>query len=148
MEKNRSVNILLVEHNKSDVKLIREAFNGGGSIKGEFKIIEDGKEAIDYLISLAKERNGHFRPDMILLDLNLPSGNGLEVLEEIKASSELRTIPVVVLTSSSTDEQINKSYDLNANCYIIKPEEQEKFISVVRLIGSFWFDIAKLPSAN
>jgi CheY-like chemotaxis protein len=144
--KEKNVNILLIENNKTDAGIIREAFNG--SVEGSFTVLEDSVKAIGYLSALRKEENDHVRPDVILLDLNLPGEKGLEVLDEIKSSSDLRTIPVVVLTNSTAEEHIYKSYDLNANCYIIKPAGQEQFADVIKLIGKFWFGIAKLPSAN
>jgi CheY-like chemotaxis protein len=144
--KNRNVHILLVESNKADVSIIQKAFSNG-SLTGNFSVIEDGDSAISYLTRLGKEENGYVRPDMILLDLNLPGG-GLKVLEEIKANMTLRSIPVVVLTASNEEENIYKSYDLNANCYIIKPPESERLADIIKLIGSFWFGIAKLPSPN
>jgi two-component system, chemotaxis family, response regulator Rcp1 len=145
--KSKNVHILLVESSKADVSLIQNAF-GNGTLTGDFCVLGDGEAAINYLTSLGKEENGYVRPDMILLDLNLPGGNGLKVLEEIKANSALRTIPVVVLTASSTEENIYKSYDLNANCCIVKPTDSERLADIIKLIGSFWFGIAKLPSAN
>ncbi len=144
--KSRGAQILLIEDNEADVKLIKEAFKENSSVN-KFFVAGDGESAIDYLEKIGLDGE-HVRPDVIFLDLNLPKKNGLEVLEEIKSNPLLRSIPVVVLTTSSAEEHIFKSYHLNANCYITKPVEFEKFVEVVKLIDTFWFGIAMLPSVN
>lgn len=107
-------------------------------------VVEDGVEAIDFLY-----RRGRFaaapRPDLIVLDLNLPRKNGREVLAEIKADAELRSIPVVVLSTSSAEEDILRSYDLHANCYVVKPVEFNHFVKAVQSISQFWFSVVTLP---
>lgn len=149
--KPRNINILLVEDNPADVRLIREAFKDNKT-KNEFHVEADGEAAINYLkrVNGIGNDNGDepIRPDLIILDLNLPKKNGFEVLEQIKTNPELKSIPVVVLSTSDSEEHIYKSYNLNANCYITKPVEFNKFLDVVRVIESFWFEIAKLPSVN
>ena len=138
------VRILLVEDNPGDVRLTREALKEG-KIINELAVVSDGVEAMDYL-----RRRGKFadasRPDLILLDLNLPRKNGREVLAEIKSDQSMRRIPVVILTVSRAEEDILKSYDLHANCYISKPIDFDQFMKVVRTIENFWFGIVLLPS--
>lgn len=147
--KQRNINILLVEDNPADVRLIREAFKDNKT-KNDFHVEQDGEAAINYLNNLKSNGNGNgtTRPDLIILDLNLPKKNGFEVLEKIKSSPVLRSIPVVVLSTSDSEEHIYKSYNLNANCYITKPVDFNKFLDVVKVIESFWFEVAKLPSVN
>lgn len=139
----RRINILLVEDNAGDVRLIQEAFKDS-KIENKFSVVYDGESAMKYLY-----RQGEFkdtnRPDIIFLDLNLPKKSGMEILEEIKTDPELRKIPVVVLTTSSSAEHIQKSYGLHANCYITKPVDFNQFVDVVKVIEGFWFNIAKLP---
>ncbi len=137
------VEILLVEDNPGDVRLTVEALNES-KIFNNLHIVEDGIEALAFLRKEDKyERKP--RPDLILLDLNLPKKDGREVLEEIKKEDPLKRIPVVILTTSSADEDIIKSYELYANCFITKPVDIEQFIKVVKSIGNFWFSIVKLP---
>jgi DNA-binding response OmpR family regulator len=149
--KPRNINILLVEDNPADVRLIREAFKDNKT-KNDFHVEQDGEAALNYLNSFNGNGNGNgngsTRPDLIILDLNLPRKNGFEVLEQIKTNPSLKSIPVVVLSTSDSEEHIYKSYNLNANCYITKPVEFTEFLNVVRVIESFWFEIAKLPSVN
>ena len=142
----RKLEILLVEDNPGDVRLIKEAFRDSPSV-GSFQVTGDGEAAIDYL-SKVGENGLNARPDMIFLDLNLPKKNGLEVLEEIKSNPVLRSIPIVVLTTSNSEEHIYRSYNLNANCYITKPVDFNEFMNVVKVIETFWFNTARLPSAN
>jgi CheY-like chemotaxis protein len=142
----RKIEVLLIEDNPGDVRLIREAFKDS-KVVGNFQVTGDGESAIEYLSKIGD--NGlNSRPDIIFLDLNLPKKNGLEVLEEVKSNPLLRSIPIVVLTTSNSEEHIYRSYRLNANCYIIKPVDFDQFINVAKVIESFWFNIAKLPSAN
>lgn len=140
----RLAEILLVEDNEGDIELTREAFEDA-RFRNNLHIAEDGDVALDYLF----KRNGYedaVKPDIILLDLNLPSTDGKEVLETIKADPELRRIPVIVLTSSQADKDIVESYDLHANCYIVKPVNASKFMTVVQNVENFWVDIVCLPS--
>ena len=145
MEKNiRPVNVLLVEDNPGDVRLTQEAFKEAKmSIK--LDVTMDGAEAIKFLFREGKYKDAQ-RPDIILLDLNLPKKDGKEVLAKIKADEELKSIPVVVLTTSTSEADIHKAYDLHANCYITKPVDFNKFIEVVKSIEEFWLNLVKLPS--
>ena len=139
----RAVEILLVEDNPADVRLTVEAFKEG-TVRHKLSVARDGVEALDILF----RRGIHIqaaRPDIILLDLNLPRKDGREVLQAIKADQTLRRIPVVVRTTSSAEEDILRSYDLHVNCYITKPVDMERFIEVVRAIENFWFNIVQLP---
>ncbi len=137
------INILLVEDNPGDVRLTKEALCDNKIINNLF-IAEDGEQALDFLF----RENGFdkvVRPDLILLDLNLPKKSGIEVLHEIKNNELLKRIPVIVLTTSRAEEDIIKSYNYHANCYISKPLNLENFIKVIRSIENFWFSIVKLP---
>jgi CheY-like chemotaxis protein len=140
----RIAEILLVEDNEGDIELTREAFSDA-IFQNNLNIAEDGDIALDYLY----KRNGYeaaVAPDIILLDLNLPSTDGKEVLEIIKSDPLLKRIPVIVLTSSEADKDIVESYDLYANCYIVKPVNASKFMKVVQDVERFWSDIVCLPS--
>ncbi len=139
----KNVEILLVEDNPGDVGLTKEAFSES-KLKNTLIIVTDGVEATEYLHKEGKYSNAT-TPDLILLDLNLPKKDGREVLEDIKNDPDLKTIPVVVLTTSDADEDVVKSYENHANCYIRKPVDFEKFIEVVQTIESFWFSIVRLP---
>src|ERR687892_1829962 len=137
--RNELVEVLLVEDNPGDVRLTKEALKEG-RILNHVNVVGDGVEALSYL----RRQGGHaaaVRPDLILLDLNLPRKDGREVLAEIKADPDLRRIPVVVLTTSKAEEDIFRSYDLHANCYITKPVDLDQFINVVKTIESFWFSV-------
>ncbi|MBI3979821.1 MAG: response regulator [Chloroflexi bacterium] len=138
------IEILLVEDNPGDVRLTVEALKEG-KVLSNLHVVEDGQAALAYLRQEGKYA-GAARPDVILLDLNLPRMDGREVLALIKADERLRAIPVVILTTSKAEEDILRSYHLHANCYITKPVDFEQFIGVVRSIESFWFTIVKLPS--
>ncbi|MCG8588424.1 MAG: response regulator [Proteobacteria bacterium] len=142
----RFIEILLVEDNPGDADLAREAF-AEGSIESRIHWVEDGIEALDFLRHEEGFENAP-RPDLILLDLNLPRCSGREVLAEIKSDPKLRTIPVVVLTSSERDRDIVDSYDLHANCYVSKPVDFPQFVSVVRGIQDFWLTVVKLPGGG
>ncbi len=136
--------ILLVEDNEGDIELTREAFLDA-RFRNNLHIAEDGEKALDYLF----KRNGYetaAKPDIILLDLNLPKTDGREVLEKIKNSDSTKRIPTIVLTSSMADRDIVESYDLHANCYIVKPVNAVKFMEVVRHVENFWVDVVCLPS--
>jgi chemotaxis family two-component system response regulator Rcp1 len=145
VRRSRPIEILLVEDNPGDVRLTREALKEG-KIKNNLHVVEDGAAALDFL-----ERRGSHAgapvPDLVLLDLNLPKVNGGEVLAEIKRSQRLRRIPVVVLTTSEAEEDILRSYELHANCYVTKPVGLEQFLRVVKQIDSFWLEVVKLPPA-
>jgi two-component system, chemotaxis family, response regulator Rcp1 len=137
------IEVLLVEDNPGDVRLTREALKDG-KVCNHLSVVPDGVEAMRFL-----RREGPYgeapRPDVILLDLNLPKKDGREVLEEVKGDPALRAIPVVVLTSSEAERDIARAYALHANCYITKPVDLDQFIHVVRSIEDFWFSIVKLP---
>jgi CheY-like chemotaxis protein len=137
------IEVLLVEDSPGDVRLTREAFKDA-KMHINLHVASDGAEAMDFLNREGKHANVP-RPDLILLDLNLPKKDGREVLEEIKESSALKSIPVVILTTSASDADILKSYKLHANCYITKPVGLEGFLDVVRSIDSFWLSVVKLP---
>lgn len=139
----RPIEILLVEDSPGDVRLTREALKEG-KVRNNLHTVPDGVEALAFL-RREREYSKAPRPDLILLDLNMPKKDGREVLKDIKEDPVLRSIPVVVLTTSKSDEDILKSYDLHANCYIPKPVELDQFITVVQSIESFWLTIVKLP---
>ena len=142
----KQIEILLVEDNEGDIGLVEEVFQEA-KIRNNLHIAEDGEEAMLFL-----HKEGKFsdvpRPDIILLDLNLPRKDGREVLKEIKEDSSLKRIPVVVLTTSKAEEDILKSYDLHANSYITKPVDFDQFIKVIKSIEDFWLDVVKLPSKD
>lgn len=142
----RPIEILLVEDNAPDVRLTKEALKEG-KVRNNLAVVSDGVEALDYLYRRGSYANAT-RPDIILLDLNLPRKDGREVLAEIKADPSLRRIPIVVLTTSSAEEDVIKTYDLHVNCYITKPVDMEQFVSVVKAIDSFWFEVVRLPSSD
>ena len=139
------VEILLVEDSPGDARLTAEALKEG-KVLHHMTVVPDGVEAMAYL-----RRQGSYgearRPDLILLDLNLPKKDGREVLGEIKQDASLKKIPVVVLTTSAAEQDILRSYELHANCYITKPVDLEQFISVVRSVEDFWLTIVRLPPA-
>lgn len=140
---SRPVEILLVEDNPGDVRLTQEAFKEG-RVFVNLTVANDGVEAIEMLKG-NPPYTGKRRPDLILLDLNLPRKNGREVLVEIKADEDLRRIPVIVMTTSKAEQDIHRAYNLNANCYITKPVELDEFLNVVRSIEDFWLTIVTLP---
>jgi chemotaxis family two-component system response regulator Rcp1 len=141
---NGCIQVLLVEDNPGDVRLTKEALKEG-KLLNQLTVVGDGVEALSFL-----RKEGIYadalQPELILLDLNLPKKDGREVLAEIKADPNLRRIPVVVLTTSSAEEDILKIYDLHANCYITKPVDLEQFMGVVKSIEDFWVSVVKLPS--
>jgi chemotaxis family two-component system response regulator Rcp1 len=137
------IEILLVEDNPGDVDLTREALEGS-KIKNMLHVVVNGEEAMAFLRRKGKYTNAP-RPDLVLLDLNLPRMDGREVLNQIKSDDVLKRIPVVVLTSSKAEEDILKVYNLHANCYITKPMDLLQFVKVVHVIEDFWFTIVKLP---
>ncbi len=141
--KFKVVEILLIEDNPGDVRLTIEALKES-KIINNLEVVDDGIEAMSYL-----KKEGIYkdkpRPDLIILDLNLPKKDGREVLGEIKSDHVLKQIPIVILTTSEAEEDIIKSYELHANCYITKPVNMEQFIKVVKSVGEFWFSIVILP---
>jgi chemotaxis family two-component system response regulator Rcp1 len=143
MTDNKPVEILLVEDNPGDVRLTMEALKEG-RLLNRVSVAEDGVEALAFLRQEGKYAD-EVRPDLILLDLNLPKKDGREVLAEIKEDPELRQIPVVVLTTSTAEQDVLGTYDLHANCYINKPVDFEQFIKVVKSVGDFWFSVVILP---
>jgi len=140
------VEILLVEDNPGDVRLTREALKEG-KVYSNLHWAKDGVEALEFL-----RHQGRFadvpRPDIILLDLNLPKKDGREVLSEIKNDENLKRIPVVILTTSKAEEDVLRSYQLHANCYVTKPVDLEKFIVVVQSIDMFWLTVVTLPNGE
>jgi CheY-like chemotaxis protein len=140
---SRAVEVLLVEDNPGDVRLTQEALKDG-RVMVNLTVAMDGVEAMNVL----KRQGEHAskpRPDLILLDLNLPKKNGREVLVEIKADDELKRIPVIIMTTSKAEQDIYRAYNLNANCYITKPVDLDEFLNVVRSIEDFWLTIVTLP---
>lgn len=144
MKKSRPVNILLIEDNPGDVRLAQEAFKEG-NINVDLNIAMDGMEAIDYLRKVGQYSTAA-TPDLVLLDLNLPKKDGREVLSDIKADPSLRSIPVVILTTSNAEQDILNSYNLHVNCYINKPVDFDRFFDIIQKIEEFWLNIAILPS--
>jgi CheY-like chemotaxis protein len=140
----KSFEILLVEDNEGDVGLIEEVFEEA-KIRNSLHVAEDGEEAVLYLHSEGKF-SGSPRPDLIILDLNLPKKDGREVLRDIKKDENLHNIPVIILTTSTAEIDILRAYELHANAYVIKPLDFNQFIKVVGSIVNFWLGIAKLPS--
>jgi CheY-like chemotaxis protein len=141
-----SIDILIVEDNPGDARLIKEVLNDN-KVYNSLYIVNDGVEALNFLHNQGEYQNAP-RPDIIILDLNLPKRDGREVLAEIKADEELRHIPVVIMTISQAEEDILKTYKLHANCYITKPIDLNEFIRVVKSIEDFWVSIVKLPAKN
>lgn len=143
-EPGRTTEILLVEDNPGDARLMREALRES-RVRHHLSIVTDGEMALKFL-----RRQGEFgsapRPDLMLLDLNLPRMDGRQVLQEVKADPELRRIPVVVMTTSSAEADILHTYDLHANCYIPKPVDLDDFITVMRSVEDFWLRTVKLPT--
>ncbi|MFC2061018.1 response regulator [Elusimicrobiota bacterium] len=139
----KSINILLVEDNPGDVRLAQEALKDS-KLKNNLHVVTDGEQALEYLRQQENYSVAEL-PDMILLDLNLPKKDGREVLVEIKEDPELKRIPVVVLTTSKSKQDIKKCYDSHVNCYITKPVDLEHFMKIVKSIEEFWFSIVKLP---
>ena len=141
----RSITILLIEDNPGDVRLIQEIFREG-KIYNKLEITRDGEDALNYLHQEGVYKNTP-RPDLILLDLNIPKKNGNEVLVEIKSDEYLRRIPVLILTASKAEEDIARAYNQHANCYLTKPIDLNQFINVVQQIKTFWLSIVQLPTS-
>ncbi len=137
------IRVLLVEDNPGDADLAKETFEAG-KLHVEIFVAIDGAEAIDYLLLRGRYAEAH-KPDLILLDLNLPKMDGRQVLAELKKHEELRRIPVVILTSSDAEADVVKSYELGANCYVTKPVGLAAFQKTVRAVEEFWFTVVKLP---
>lgn len=142
----KHAHILLVEDNEGDILLTTEALNEG-KIVNTVSVVKNGKDAVDFLF-----KNGDFKnvetPDLVLLDINLPLKNGHEVLQLIKSDERTRHIPVIMLTTSSSENDVKKSYKYHANCYITKPVEVDEFIDAVTTIEEFWFSLVVLPNDN
>jgi len=138
--KGKEIHILLVEDNEGDIVLAREALKEA-RIKNRITVITDGEKALEYLFCNDNNR----KPDLILLDMNLPKINGLEVLAKIKADEALKIIPVVMLTTSTSEQDVLDAYRNYVNCYINKPIDLEEFIVVIRNIENFWLNTVKLP---
>jgi two-component system, chemotaxis family, response regulator Rcp1 len=146
MIEGRPIEILLIEDNAADVRLTMEALREG-KVSNRLTVARDGEEALEIL----QKRGAHAdaaRPDLVLLDLNLPRKDGREVLATLKADDDLKRIPVVVLTTSSAERDILRSYQLHANCYITKPVDLEQFVNVVKSIDDFWLTVVRLPNAH
>jgi CheY-like chemotaxis protein len=138
-----TIDVLLVEDDPGDVLLTKEAFSDN-KVNNQLDVVSDGEEALAFLRQEGEHADAR-RPDLILLDLNLPRKGGLEVLEDIKADPSLRSIPVVILTTSAADEHILRSYDLHANAYVTKPVDFDQFIQIVRQIDDFFVSVVKRP---
>src|SRR4051812_17811037 len=141
----KPIEILLVEDSPTDASLTMETLREG-RIRNNISLVEDGVLAMDFLRRASPYETAP-RPDLILLDLNMPRKNGREVLSEVKADRDLRRIPIVIMTTSIAEQDIFESYDLHANCYLTKPVELDDFVNVVRKIEEFWLTIVKLPAA-
>ena len=139
----RPIQILMAEDNPDDVELTVEALKDA-KVANVLTVVRDGEEALSYLHGRGPYRKA-VRPDLILLDLNMPKRDGREVLKDIKADPTLKRIPVVILTTSQAEEDILNTYDLHANCYITKPVDFSQFLKVVRSIEGFWLTVVKLP---
>jgi CheY-like chemotaxis protein len=141
----RPIEVLLVEDDEGDVLMTREALHEG-KVFNRLNVVGDGVEAVSYL-----RRCGHYaeavRPDLVLLDLNLPKRDGRQVLEDIKSDPDLRRIPIVVLTTSEAEEDVLRSYDLHANAYVTKPVDFERFVEVIRQIDEFFISVVRLPAS-
>jgi len=139
----RTIDILMVEDDPGDVRLTREALKGS-KVLHHLNVVEDGVAALDYLHKAPPYQDA-VRPDIVLLDLNLPRKDGREVLAAMKQDDSLRTIPVVILTTSQAEEDVLRAYNLNANCYVTKPVDFDQFMRIVRTIEDFWLTVVTLP---
>ena len=138
------INVLLVEHDAGDVRLLKEMFDDS-YLNTTLYVVSDGEDAMRFLRQEESFVDAVY-PHLILLDLNLPHESGYAVLEEIKSDQDMRRIPVIVLTSSDSEKDINRAYDLHANSYIIKPIDLDRLVKVIELLKTFWFTIVELPS--
>jgi CheY-like chemotaxis protein len=147
MEQQNEIEILIVEDNPHDAEMAIRAFKKN-KLANEIKVVEDGEEALDFIFARGaySHRSITCRPKIILLDLQLPKINGLEVLKEIKQNPETKIIPVVMLTSSKQESDLVESYQLGVNSYIVKPVDFEKFVDAVREIGSYWLLVNHIPN--
>jgi CheY-like chemotaxis protein len=143
LDPTQKVEILLVEDNPGDVVLFMEALEET-RVRTNLNTVEDGEEALSFL-----RRQGHYkyspRPHLVILDLNLPKLNGREVLQEIRSNADFNAIPVIILTTSKSDKDMHESYQLHANCYIVKPVDLKNFMSVLKEMAHFWLNVARLP---
>ena len=139
----RPAEVLLVEDSPGDVRLTREALKEG-KVRNNLSVVNDGVEAMEFLRREGKYADAP-RPDIVLLDLNMPRKDGREVLAEMKSDEALKRIPVVILTTSEAEQDILRTYDLHANCYLTKPVDLEQFISIVKSVEDFWLTIVQLP---
>ncbi len=142
----KPIHVLIIEDNPADVDLMKESLEAS-KLHIELSVMTDGAESIEFLNCRGPYESVR-HPDLILLDLNLPGKSGQEVLAEIKQHQNLKRIPVVVLTSSDAEKDVVKSYDLGANCYVIKPVDLKTFQMIVSAIGNLWFTVVKLPPTN
>lgn len=138
------IEILMVEDNPGDVELAREALTEA-SMRKNLTVVEDGEQGLSLLRREGRFENAQ-RPDLILLDLNLPTIDGREVLAEIKSDPDLRRIPVVILTSSQDENDVSQTYDLHANAYVVKPVDLDKYMQVIKAVEGFWLGFVKLPA--
>jgi two-component system, response regulator len=142
---HKSITILLADDDPDDRLLVQEAFEEN-HLLNVLETVEDGEELMDYLYQRGKFSEKEVRPNMILLDLNMPRKSGLEALREIKADENLRSIPVVVLTTSKAEEDIIRSYKLGVNSFIVKPVTFDSLVELVKNLGRYWFQIVELPN--
>lgn len=149
VSRTRPATILLVEDDPDDQRLTKRAFSAG-RLRNHLFIVSDGEEALEFLYRRSRYASPQDspRPDLILLDLNLPRLNGRQVLERLKSDDDLSTIPIVVLTTSSQEEDILRSYNLGANCFMTKPVEMEKFLDTIRKLEHYWLELVVLPTNN
>ena len=140
----RQIEILLVEDSPGDIRLTQEAL-ADAKIHNRMSVVNDGIQALEFLRNEGDYADAP-RPDLILMDLNMPRMDGRECLEQVKADEKLKSIPIVILTTSEADRDIARSYELQANCYVSKPVDLDQFIEVVAAIEQFWFSIVKLPA--
>jgi len=145
-ERPEPIEILLVEDSLGDIRLMREALRDA-RVSNRLHVVENGSDAMDFLRCRGRF-SGASRPDLILLDLNLPRKDGREVLAEIKADEDLRLIPVIILTTSASEADILTSYDLHANCYLVKPVDIDRFFDLVRSLHGFWLTVVKYPAKD
>jgi chemotaxis family two-component system response regulator Rcp1 len=143
LEKMMPIDILIIDDNRGDIRLVQEILKKGKMLIN-LQSAQDGIEAMDYLRNEGKYKTAT-RPDLILLDLNMPRKDGREVLEDIKSDENLKSIPVIIMTISKAEEDILRSYNLHANAYIVKPIELNQFMNTVRSIEDFWLTVVKLP---
>jgi two-component system response regulator len=144
MQKSKTIDILLVDDNPDDVELTKEALIASKIHIDSLNVLPDGVEAMAYLRKEGRYTNAT-RPSVIFLDLNMPKKDGREVLREIKADDELKTVPIVILTTSEDEEDVIRSYELHANCYVRKPVDLSALVKVVQAVDSFWFTVVELP---